>query len=386
MTQDIDIGKLSEQINDKADKDLWNTVPNVWNNTLNTSQITNCITEIPQDIKLELNNGTLTLKAGSKVYVPNGVGVFDEVVISSDLTHTTTANGVLMLVATKSNLSPFYVSKCFSGSTAPTTSSSGYLWYDTTNNKLKVFNGTTWDERGDSLPIAIVTANGTSYTSIDQVFNGFSYIGSTIFALPGVKGLIPNGRNEDGSLKNIEFTTSVVRTTTLSGTAYENIRLDSTYLGTSKFPYDEATNLNYNTTISSGNERYNVNAGSLYKNNGRITSFTSKTTFHAVDSNDSSWIAQQAMPSNRYIDLTLGASGSTYTAPANGWVEFAKSSNAANQYVSLEGRLGFRCYVPSTATNAVLSMPVRKGEVFTAYYDCGGTLNRFRFYYAEGEN
>lgn len=72
MTQDIDVGKLVEQINDKADRDLWNTVPNVWNNTLNTSQITNCITEIPQDIKLELVDGTLTLKAGSKVYIPNG--------------------------------------------------------------------------------------------------------------------------------------------------------------------------------------------------------------------------------------------------------------------------------------------------------------------------
>ena len=40
---------------------------------------TNCLTEIPQDITLELNNGTLTLKAGSKVYVPNGSGVFDVV-------------------------------------------------------------------------------------------------------------------------------------------------------------------------------------------------------------------------------------------------------------------------------------------------------------------
>ena len=38
---------------------------------------TNRILEIPQDIKLELNNGTLTLTAGSKVYVPNGAGVFD---------------------------------------------------------------------------------------------------------------------------------------------------------------------------------------------------------------------------------------------------------------------------------------------------------------------
>lgn len=97
-------------------------------------------------------------------------------------------------------------------------------------------------------------------------------------------------------------------------------------------------------------------------------------------------ISGLGLPSERYIDMALQNSGATYTAPANGWVEFAKSSNAADQYVSLEGRLGFRCYVPGNATNAVLSMPVRKGEVFTAYYDCGGTLNRFRFYYAEGEN
>ena len=37
-----------------------------------SSNVTNCITGIPQDIKLELSSGTLTLKAGSKVYVPNG--------------------------------------------------------------------------------------------------------------------------------------------------------------------------------------------------------------------------------------------------------------------------------------------------------------------------
>ena len=58
---------------------------------LNKTQITNCITEIPQDIKLELNNGVLTLKAGSKVYVPNGFEAdgttrkFDEIVFDSDL-------------------------------------------------------------------------------------------------------------------------------------------------------------------------------------------------------------------------------------------------------------------------------------------------------------
>ena len=38
--------------------------------SLVNSRITNCITKIPQDIKLELTNGTLTLKAGSKIYIP----------------------------------------------------------------------------------------------------------------------------------------------------------------------------------------------------------------------------------------------------------------------------------------------------------------------------
>ena len=53
--------------------------------------ISNCITEIRQNIDLELNNSMLTLKTGSKVYVPNGFeqdGVtrkFSEVIINTDL-------------------------------------------------------------------------------------------------------------------------------------------------------------------------------------------------------------------------------------------------------------------------------------------------------------
>ena len=57
----------------------------------NSPYTTNRILEIPQDIKLELNNGTLTLKAGSKVYVPNGFEAdgttpkFDVVNVQSDI-------------------------------------------------------------------------------------------------------------------------------------------------------------------------------------------------------------------------------------------------------------------------------------------------------------
>ena len=42
---------------------------------------------------------------------------------------------------------------------------------------------------------------------------------------------------------------------------------------------------------------------------------TRKLTFNIPTEND----CFPCFPSSKYIDLTLGASGSTYTAPANGW-------------------------------------------------------------------
>ena len=54
-------------------------------------KITNCITEIPQNINLELKDEALTLKAGSKVIVPNGFEAdgttpkFDEIIVANDI-------------------------------------------------------------------------------------------------------------------------------------------------------------------------------------------------------------------------------------------------------------------------------------------------------------
>lgn len=39
------------------------------------------------------------------------------------------------------------------------------------------------------------------------------------------------------------------------------------------------------------------------------------------------YLSGLGMPSSKYIDLTLGASGTTYTAPANGWVNMRGSIN-----------------------------------------------------------
>lgn len=186
----------------------------------NSPYTTNRILEIPQDIKLELNNGTLTLKAGSKVYVPNGFEAdgttpkFDTVIISNDTTFTINPDNLLSIFYTNIgllyNATTFQV---FSGGTAPT-GQTYMTWYDTTNNIIKMTTdgGSTWVSHNTSFPLCILSSKSV----IDQVFNGFGYIGSTVFALPGVKVQIPNGRNEDGTCKSLITNITSVKTLTVN--------------------------------------------------------------------------------------------------------------------------------------------------------------------------
>lgn len=210
------------------------------------SHTTNCITEIPQDIKLELKDGVLTLKAGSKLYVPNGAGVFDVVTISADIQTASsgTYTGIaLMFVRTDGfTLERIPINQVYSGSTQP--SSDGY-WYNTTNNKIYWINGGVLNERGTTLPVALVSTTNGLFDSIDKIFNGFGYIGSTIFALPGVKGQIPNGRNKDGTLKNTEIKTSSVLLYTDSSTSSNKYLLGETNIqriSDSNYFYNEEKN------------------------------------------------------------------------------------------------------------------------------------------------
>lgn len=182
-------------------------------NSVVGQHISNYIRYINQDIKLELNDGTLTLKAGSKVYVPNGAGVFDVVNITSDMTvNPPYTNDYIFIYYYNNEIHQASNNAQCSGTSI--TVDYGY-WYDTTNNFIKRINAGEVDYSGISFPIAIVNASNGSWTSIDQVFNGFGYIGSTIFALPGTVVSMPNGKEENGVLKNTEVEITSVRTVTL---------------------------------------------------------------------------------------------------------------------------------------------------------------------------
>ena len=357
-------------------------------NQLDYANITNCITEIPQDIKLELVDGVLTLKAGSKVYVPNGVGVFNEVNITEDRTpisNTLTGKYFIFITSTNLNVDSLNIQ---SGDTFPSSALEADKFYNIIENKFYRYSGTEWQPNGYSLPLAIVTLSAGSVTSIDQVFNGFGYIGSTIFALPGVKGLIPDGFNEDCSYKNIEFTTEQVITRTFAS-SYNQDGGEIVFTGTSfsalptgTYKYDFELNQN----LYNGGKISSVVVGSHSLKSGVFGYFYPKKPFQAVDRNDSSWLSSLGMPSDKYINLTLGASGATYTAPVNGWVHFSGRATANTQFanIGMPNMLYVQNY--SSGSNDMMNLiyPILKGKSFQVNYNIGGDKT-LKFYYAEGE-
>ena len=106
-----------------------------------------------------------------------------------------------------------------------------------------------------------------------------------------------------------------------------------------------------------------------------------------VNASGASLASGWSMPSSRYIDLTLGASGATYTAPANGWFVLDKRGNAG-QYLRLGPKYGFfeGNYTSNRSNEECFSVcPVKKGDVVTVVYTTSGNTEVFKFYYAEGE-
>lgn len=227
-----------------------------------TAPRTNGITYIPQDIKFEIVDGiTPTLYAGSEVWVPygkaapalnigdslnsgiitaiswDGSALFYKVRYDTKLNIDSTSDPANAEFVT--SISPshsfwwFNKIVTYSQDTAPSNFGRYALWYDTSENIVKITNtsGATWKNYG-SLPIGVFTMAGTGATKkVKHVFNGFGYIGSTVFAVPGVKGLMADGLNEDGSYKTIErtFDRLVMRNMAFNRSAFYGVVLDGEY-------------------------------------------------------------------------------------------------------------------------------------------------------------
>ena len=319
------------------------------------NKITNCITEVPQRIKYTLESGTLTIKAGSVVIVPYG---------TEDLTAqyprgATFINDNYKVVDTQFNGGKFFVWVEIQSDIAknPTVTdkatrhveinltNNGYTAVSNTTSSATQFSGTgnnmnyrtdlnimqytgsgTLTSQVASLPILTTPADGTYvHGSIDQVFNGFGYIGSTIWADKGIKGLAPNGRNEDGSLNNIEWTSNSLTTFTNTGTNKNSMYItywaDNQTIGHAYPPYSTFDEIN-NIWIYNNAVRKGVVVGS-YKESGTtgqvISEFETKQPFRAMDYNEA--VVKSSLKECQVIVETYANGTSWYRIWSDGWKE-----------------------------------------------------------------
>ena len=422
-----------------ADTDLSNLTPTGEKHFLNKTQITNCLLEVPQRVKLTFDNDQgLVLHAGSEVIVPYGKGtptmqigdalnggvisdvqvvgddnkIFYYITYNSDIvvgkTIGTGDSTYWLCVTPEGTIAGDITEDIYSQAAQPTGISESVVWYDTTNNYVKVTlnTGSSWTQ-GNSLLIGRLNRTGTgTITSIRDIYNGAGVIGSTIWCDKGVKGLIPSGRNTDGSLHNriVETETLLIDSWKFSTTSelryaqlFKHPNEDSLpsvgWNSASSMNYDKLINLNlYDYGGGDIRPTYCINLFSFTADNNRINNIIDFShAFNALDSNNTEFIAHQAMPSSNYIKLSLPASEGTLVAPAEGYAVINASSNTANAYISLNikdststiGILQDLKMVPETGKTIATSLPVSKGEIIqVGYY--GISLKSFRFVYANG--
>ena len=406
MSDDIDIGALSEALNYKADNDLGNLMDDGENIANWSSNMTNCITKLPQNIKLEMNSEkTITIKAGTKCYIPNGfeqdgtTKKFDEYIYLNDhICQCPNAIGDFFLLPVTGTQGERHSNKnaTFSGPTQPTITTLYAVWYDTTNNVIKMTNdtGATWIERQVALPIAMehcITASVES--SIAQVFNGFGYIHNIVFTLPDVEFLMPDGFNNDGTLKSRRFVTPTVvldnfiTDTTGTSVTYISPSIQapyfqrySHYVESEEQPetehtlwYNPKTNKMYHSESTvEFNETNRCYVGKVERKDYKVTSLETQQVFRLNIQVDElkSLISSVSIGIPDVTSRISIASG--HTATTDGWILFNGASNDTSIYLNINGIEIVRNYGSRgdwvDSTNAQL--PVKKGSVIVFNGTC----------------
>lgn len=308
---------------------------------LGENLITNCLKEIPQRIKYTWVDGVLTILKGSVCIVPygtedktadlpKGATFINEKfkVYDTQYTEDSEGKGKFFVWAelvndrnfadTNWSAGTFIVSMCLNNSnklgsrlqSSQHASGDGSnigvhdLYYNTTQNNVKIYYNNAVEESDCSLPMFICTLNTTGITSIDQVFNGMGYIGSTIWTDKGVKGLAANGK--EVITDKLTFTTI---TDTVTRNRNININGNGVWTNADMFTYYQSTppdidKSNYQLWFKEDEKivyEHLINADKwtvledIYLQAGicgwdssskRITSFTPKFPFRVTDYND----------------------------------------------------------------------------------------------------
>ncbi len=387
---------LDEGIETRANNDLSNLSEEGEKHFLNKTQITNCILEEPNNIFYECDDTTFTFNAGSVAIFPYGTSapaksigddLFDngQWIITdiqwydsklfywaekqNSLTLSSWASSAQsddFMTSYSMNNSVYSTLYNFSGTSIPEGITTGLFYHTTDNRVYRVINGSIEEYQNIyySFPIMILTFKDSLVpTFVKQVFKGQGYIGGVRWMGKGVKLLFPDGRNADGTLKNIESTTDILTLAFLNNSlssssssvsvSYSAFLLYSYnsstkrvtsagYINTQR--YFETDNIDEISTDSnavvyrpsfndfwwynSGEDTWNAMKYSVtgemsynYSSSSQITEFNPRNTFKTVDVFDSERIQSDLLSNLIYVTETYVNGVSGYRVWSDGYCE-----------------------------------------------------------------
>ena len=199
--------------------------------------ISNCILEIPQNIKVEIKDNIFTLKAGSILTITGSNYATATVTTDVSRTFGWSQDGRYIVFSTNTNFGlslPRALHNVYSGNSSsfPTTSINDATVYFNTDDKLLYHYDTTsstwktWDisyyplcclDCVDGVWNFAKDSNGN-----DMIFNGAGFIGHHIYTLPNIKCLIGNGRTANNTLNSVSGKTNSLTILNMSSASVTN--------------------------------------------------------------------------------------------------------------------------------------------------------------------
>lgn len=257
--------------------------------------------------------------------------------------------------------------------------STGAAWYyilDEENKRFKLprnsryESGTKTEYAGDFGAESLPNITGSTGNSVQFAVTTFEF-------------------DAEGAIFRTVETTSIAgasgRHYTKATVGLDASRSSSTYQDNAKVNPEHVTQYLYFYVGNTKRKETEINIGAITEAlNGKVD----------IDANNlsnegKSLISGLGMPSSRYEDLTLGASGTLYTAPANGYITLLKVAGAANKIIRMVNTTGGyivnSTMAYSSASETGVFMPCKKGDNVSVHYDVSGATRTFRFVYAEGE-
>lgn len=415
----------------KLNKELIESLPSNLDNKVNldlsnSSYLTNRVVKTPKGVEIQLTSEAIIYKKDSIVYVPNGFesdGItphYDKITLSQDFSGvfgsaSTGARGTVLACIRPSdgNIQWYPNDHYFVSATVPTFSDGWGLWWDTTNNVIKLYNNNSYITQGFSLPTHTQTEN-YGIKSIDQIFNSFGYIDTVVFMLPGINVEYSIGRNSDGTFINKSYlSTDILTFTPSSGVsgwfevgfdinsstdqiAYFGEYSNKQYISSTK---PSLTNVHWYNPITGQNRYVDFNgivssqlSGCFQLcrcqlNSNRVISWINHDScIHQVNTYSRTDLTNIPMPSKNYIDLSIGATETAYQAPDNGY--FIAVSNAATgeTWLALYNTttmMGTFVNAPSGWDYQRVLIPVSRGDTVKLAYGNVG-IRFLRFVFANG--